>query len=127
MYPSYIGKFTYTVPPLLSNPTVLIFIDLVLPMGWVNLQDLFCFALETFAENTNGYALDPSSAFAIYPPKAGAYNTNNAQTASPGHLQYVGVYMYDLLCVAQGDSTHQQWVSDITILTLKEIFPSFPD
>ena len=38
---SNIVNFTYVMPPLQSDPTVLICIDLVLPMGWVNSLNFF--------------------------------------------------------------------------------------
>ena len=119
------GKFAYAVPPLPSNPTILICIGLTLLMGWVNSPDLFCSALETVADNSNGYALDPSSAFALYPPTAGAYKTADDQTSPPpplGRLQYIDVYIDELLCPTQGDPTQQQQVSNLTIHALKEIF-----
>ena len=58
---------------------------------------------------------------------AGTYKTADAETASSSRLQYVDVYMGDLLCAAQGDPTQQQRFSDITIRDLKEILPIFPD
>ena len=65
---SDIGKFTCIMPPLPAEPTVLICIYLVLPMGWVNPPDLLCSALDIVADNAKSYLLDPSSSFAVYPP-----------------------------------------------------------
>ena len=59
--PTNIGNFTYDVPPLLADLTVLICINLVILMGWVNSLALFLSTLDTVAYNANGYALDPSS------------------------------------------------------------------
>ena len=67
MIPSDIVNLTYLVLPLLADPTVILCIDLVLPMGWVKLPDFFCSESKTVADNANGYALDPSSAFSVYP------------------------------------------------------------
>ena len=53
-----------------------------------------------------------------------AYKTADGATASPDCLQYVNFYTEDLLCASQGYPTQQQRVSEITICTLKEIFPS---
>ena len=82
--PTDIGNFTYAVPPLPANPTVIICIDLVLLMGWVNSPEFFCSASETVSDNGKSYALDLSSIFDVYPPTSGAYKTVDAQTASPG-------------------------------------------
>ena len=65
---SHIGACTYVVPPLSSDTIILLCIDLVLPMGWVNSPDMFCASSETVADMANGYILDPTSAFQIYPP-----------------------------------------------------------
>ena len=69
-----IGAFTYVVPPLPTDILTLLCIDLVLPMGWVNRPDMLCAASETVADVANGYLLDPTSAFEIYPPTAGTYS-----------------------------------------------------
>ena len=55
---THIGAFTYVVPPLPSDTTILLCIDLVLPMGWVNSPDMFCAASETVADIPAGCALD---------------------------------------------------------------------
>ena len=124
---SDIRKFAYVMPPLPSDPTILVCIYLVLPMIWVKYPDFFCSMLDTIVDNINGYALDPSSSFAIYPPTAGLYKTYEAPKASPGRLKYADAYMNDLLCAAQGDPAQKQRVSYLTISSLKEILPSLPD
>ena len=106
-------------PPLLVDPSVLICIDLVLPTGWVNSPDFFYSVSKTVANNANGYALDPASTFVVYPPTVGVYNTVNGATASANHIQYVDVYVDDLLCAAQEHPTQQQRISDLTIHALK--------
>ena len=70
---AHIRAFTYVVPPLPCDTTILLCIDLVLPMGWVSSPDIFCAASETVADMANGYILDPKSAFLIYPPTANNY------------------------------------------------------
>ena len=81
---------------------------------------------ETSAKNPNGYVLDPSSAFTVYPPTSKSYKTDKSPTASPGRLQYMGVYIYDFLCAAHGDHARQQRVSKLTTHALNQIFPSLP-
>ena len=84
---AHIGAFTYVPPPLPSYTTILLCIDLVLPMGWLNSPDMFFAASETVADMANGYILDPTSAFQIYPPTANKYSTEPAPTASSDQLQ----------------------------------------
>ena len=95
-------------------------------MGWVNSPDMFCAASETVPDVANGYLLDPTSAFTIYPPAVGTYSLALATTTSASRIQYVDVYMYDLHCANQGDVGQHQRASKLTIRDLKEIFPSLP-
>ena len=83
---AHIGAFTYVVLPLPSNTTILLCIDLVLPMRWVNSPDMFCAASETVADMDKGYIVDPTSAFVIYPPTANTYATTPDPTASSARL-----------------------------------------
>ena len=63
--PGDIGAFTYIVPPLPTEISTLLCIELVLPIGWVNSPDMFCTASETVSDVANGYLLNPTSAFTI--------------------------------------------------------------
>ena len=85
---------------------------------------MFCKALVTVADVDNGYLLDSTSAFMIYPPTAGTCPLAPSLTASAARLQYVDVCMDDLNCDTQGDVRQHQRVSELTIRALKEIFPS---
>ena len=93
--------------PLLTDPSVILCINLVLPIGWIKSTDFFCAAYKTVADNANIYALDPGSTFVVYAPTPGAYNTADGVTASTDRLQYVDFYMEYLLCAAQGDTIQQ--------------------
>ena len=64
-------------------------------------------ASETVADVNNGYLLDPTSDFEIYPHAAGTYSLDPAPTASAVRLQYIDVYMDDLSCATQGDFEQQ--------------------
>ena len=108
---AHIGAFTCVVPPLPSDTTILLCIDLVLPMGWVNSPDMFCSASETVADMANGYILYLTSPFQIYPPTANKYTTAPAPTASSARLQCTEVYKDDLLSATEGDMNQQQRVS----------------
>ena len=124
MRQSNVGKFTYVVPPLTVDPSSLLCINMVLPIGWVKSPNFFYDASERVAYNENVYALDPGSTFVAYPPKYGAYKNNNGATASLNRLQYVDAYMDDLICAHQGDPNQQQRVSKLTIRSINKIFPS---
>ena len=89
------------------SKSILICICLVVLIIWVNSPNSFCSALDTVSDNVNGYALDPSLALAVYLPMVRAYKTAEALTAPTGRLQYVDVYVDDLICVAKGEPAHQ--------------------
>ena len=95
-------------------------------MGWVNSPDMFCAVSETVADVANGYLLDLTLAFEIYPPIEGTYCLAALPTSSSARLQYVDVYMNDLNFVTQGDVGQQQRTSKLTLRALKEISPSLP-
>ena len=95
-------------PPLPGDTKILLCIDLVLPMGWVNSPDMFCAASETVVDMANGYILDPTSAFLIYPPTATKYSSAPALTTSSARLQCTEVYMDDLLSATQDNMKQKQ-------------------
>ena len=74
----------------------------------------------------NAYALYPISLFAIYPPTAKVYHTSTAPPVYPNRMQYINVYMDNLIFTNQGGAAQQHMVLYLTLCTLKEIFPSVP-
>ena len=87
---------------------------------------MFCAALDTVVDVDNGYLIDPTSAFTIYPPTAETYALDLSLTVSSSRFQYVDFYMDDLNCATQGDVGKKKPASKLTIQALKEIFPSLP-
>ena len=81
---------------------------------------------ETVANKANRYALYPSLFFVFYSPTIRANKTTKSPTASHAHLQYVDVYMDDLLCADQGYPSQKQRVSELTNRALKYTPPSLP-
>ena len=65
-------------------------------MGWVKSPDMLCAASETDTDVDNGYLLDPTLAFEIYPPTAGTYSLATSPTSSAARIQFVDVYMDNL-------------------------------
>ena len=58
-------------------------------MGWFNSPDMLYAASETVSDVANGYLIDPTSAFKIYPPTAETYSLDPYLAASSTRLQYV--------------------------------------
>ena len=117
--PGDIGASTFVVALIPTDISNLLCIGLVLPIGWFNSPYMFCAASETVADVTNGYLLDPTSAFKIYPPTAGTYSLVSYPTASDTRLQYVNVYMDDSNCATQGDVGQKHRASELTVQDLK--------
>ena len=124
--PSHVGAFAYVVPPVDKDPSTLLCIDLVLPMGWVSSPDLFCATSETTADIANAYCLDPSTPFCQYAPTKGVYHTTDSPPASPSRLQHTDVYMDDFISLTQGDPSQQTRVSELVLRAIKETYPSLP-
>ena len=53
IHSSQVGLFAYVVPSVSEDYVIIICIDLVLPMGWVESPKIFCAFLETFADVAN--------------------------------------------------------------------------
>ena len=53
LQPSQVGAFAYVVSSVPDNDVIIIFIDLVLPMGWVDSPKFFCAFLETIINVAN--------------------------------------------------------------------------
>ena len=51
--PSQVGAFAYIVPSVPDDDAILICIDLVLPMGWVDSPKFFCAFSETLTDVAN--------------------------------------------------------------------------
>ena len=51
--PPQVGSFTYAIPSSLGDQGCIIFIDLVLLMGWVESPKFFCAFSETLTDVTN--------------------------------------------------------------------------
>ena len=124
--PGDVGSFAYVIPALPTDTDVLLCIDLVLPMGWVNSPDLFCSTSETVADIANQLINQPDTPTSSYGPTHNLYHTISSPTASPSRLQHADVYVDDINCVAQGDALQQQRVTELILRALKDIYPAVP-
>ena len=51
--PYQVGAFAYVIPSAADNDCIIICIDMVLPMGWVESTKFFCAFLETLTDVEN--------------------------------------------------------------------------
>ena len=52
---SQVGAFAYSIPVASDNDFIIICIDMVLPMGWVESPKIFCAFLETLTYMENSF------------------------------------------------------------------------
>ena len=123
--PSQVGAFAYVVPSVPEDDAILICIDLVLPMGWVDSPKFFCAFSETLTDVAN--ALVDAD---LPVPAYGAISALPATEPGPPHtsasLTHIDCYMDDVIAVAQGGAERQHRVFDSTVRALKWLFPSLP-
>ena len=81
--PADIGSFSYVVPPLPSDTTIYLCVDLVLPMGWVSSPPFFGAASETASDLANFYMAN--NFLPKYGPTLGTYST----VTSPPAYEFV--------------------------------------
>ena len=106
----------------MSDPNILICIDLVLPMGWVNSPDLFCSTSETVADIANQLFTQLHTLVPSYGPTRDLYHMISSPIASPSRLQHADVYVDDIKCVTQGDALQQQRVTELVLQALKDVY-----
>ena len=123
--PSQVGAFAYVVPSVPEDDAILICIDLVLPMGWVDSPKFFCAFSETLTDvaNTLVYADLPVPAYGAI---SALPATEPAPFHTPASLTHIDCYMDDVIAVAQGGAERQHRVFDSTVRALKWLFPSIP-
>ena len=111
--PEDVGAFAYVVPPIPSDQEPLLYIDLVLPMGWVNSLDLFYATSKTVIDLANIAFRSNLQISLTYPSTANLYHSSPSPTAGPDRLQYADMYMDDINCLTQGDNQQQRHLTEI--------------
>ena len=111
------GTFAYVITSAPGEEGVILCIELVLPMGWVDSPKFFCAFLETLTDVANALVnteLPVPSYIAI------------SKIPATGLGIHIDCYMDDVISVVQGGPDRQHQVFDGTLRTLKWLFPSLP-
>ena len=90
------GTFFYIIPSAPGDKGCIIFIDLLLPMGWVDSPDFFCTFLEMLTYVANALVntdLQVPSYSAIFEIPA----TGSSPPHNPESLPYIDCYIYDII------------------------------
>ena len=120
-----VGAFAYVVPAASENNCVIICINLVLPMGWVDSPNYFCAFSETLTDMANALVHT-----LLLVPAYGVISLVLKTGLGPPHitdsLMHINCYMDDVITAVQGGADRQHKVFDGTVQALKWLFPSLP-
>ena len=121
--PAQVGAFAYVISLAPGDEGIIICINLVLPMGWVDSSKFFCEFSETLTGVANALV---NSELPV--PSYGAISEIPATGPGPPHtpesLTNIDYYMDDFISVVQGDPDRQHRVFDGTVRALNWLFPS---
>ena len=118
-----VGEFVYVIPSAPGDEFVIILIDLVLPMGWVDFPKFFCAFSETLTDvgnalvNTELPVLCYSVILVVPANKPGPPHT-------PESLPRIDCYINYVISAVQGGPDCQHRVCGGTFRALKCLFPS---
>ena len=97
---SWVGTFTYVIPLATSNDCIIICMNVVLPIGWLDSPKFFCAFSETLMDMVN--ALVHTSL-----PELGHWAITKISETGPGpphnldSLTHIYSYMYDMITVVK--------------------------
>ena len=104
LQPSHVGAFAYIVPAASKDNCVIICINIVLPMGWVNSPKYLCLLLETLTDVANDLVHT-----SLPVPAYGAILEIPETGPGPHHtiysLTHIDCYMDDVITEVQGGDT----------------------
>ena len=100
LQPSQVGGFAYAVLSVPDDYVIIICIDLVLPMGWVDSPNFFCVFSETLTDVANALvgADLPVPAYGAIPALPA---TDPGSPHNPESLTHIDYYMDDVISTVQ--------------------------
>ena len=99
--PSQVGAFAYVVPSVPEDDVVLVCIDLVLPMGWVDSPKFFCAFSETLTDVANAL-VDADLPVPAYAEISALPAIEPVLPHTSASLTHIDCYMDDVIAVVQG-------------------------
>ena len=120
-----VGAFAYVVPAASEDNCVIIFINLVLPMGCVDSPNYFCAFSETLTDMANAlvHTLLPVPAYGVI---LVVLETGLGPPHITDSLMHIDCYMGDVIIAVQGGADRKRKVFNGTVRALKWLFPSLP-
>ena len=126
LQPSHVGTFAYVVPSAPEEDGVIIFIDMVLSMGWVESPKFLCAFSETLTDVAN--ALVNAELPVLAYRAIAKIPANTPPPPHPTHAQdsltHIDCYMDGVISAVQGGPKQQHQVFDGTVCALKYLLLS---
>ena len=120
-----VGDFAYVISSAAEDNCIIICINLVLPMEWVESLKYFCAFSETLTDVYNTL-LHTSLTITGYGDISKIPETGLGPPHTLDSLTHIYCYMYDVITVVHGIPDQQLQVFDCTVQAFKRIFPYFP-
>ena len=117
--------FVYVVPSSTEDDGVIICIDMILPMGWVDSPKFFYDFFETLTDAANAL-VDTELPVPAYRAITTIPATRPPHPHTRKSLTHIDCYMDSVISSIQGGPKIQHRVFDGTVCALKWIFPSLP-
>ena len=99
--PSQVSVFAYVVPSVPDDDVVLLCIDLVLPMGWLDSPKFSCAFSKTITDMAN-YLVDADLPIPAYGEISALLTTEPGLPHTPASLTHIDCNMYDIVSTVQG-------------------------
>ena len=119
---SQVGEFAYVVPSAPDDDGIIICVDLVLPMGWVESPKFFCDFSETLTDVTNAL-VDTYLPVPSYGGISELQSTGPVPPHTRRSLTNIDCYTDDVISLVQGGTDQQHRVFDSKGSAFKWLFP----
>ena len=99
--PSQVSVFAYVVPSVPEDDVVLLCIDLVLPMGWLDSPKFSCAFSKTLTDMANAM-VDADLPIPAYGEISALLTTEPGLPHTPASLTHINYYTDDVISTVQG-------------------------
>ena len=119
------GVFAYVVSSVPEDDVINIYIDIVLPMGWVDSPKFFCALLKILTDMVNAL-VDTNLHLPAYGDIFVILDTDLGPPHTPDILTHIDLYMGAVISTVQGGAEQKHRVFDSTVRAFKWIPPRSP-
>ena len=117
--------FAYVVSSVPEDDVINIYIDIVLPMVWVDSPKFFCALLKILTDMVNSL-VDTNLHLPAYGDIFVILDTDLGPPHTPDILTHIDLYMGAVISTVQGGAEQKHRVFDSTVRAFKWIPPRYP-